>query len=125
MTRMTTHRPGMYALDVVMDGRTSRFLKLVQSAQLTEELPKASARRLVGMARAVRLLAEAGELGLARHVVTDMEKLVVEAKDDGLQESWLASFQRHCQSVRSALGESVPTVAAPSDQGPPQLRKVQ
>ena len=96
-------RPGMYGLNVVVDGRTGRFLKLVQSAQLTEELPRASARRLVGMARAVRLLAEAGEPDLAKRVVTDMEKLVVEAKDDGLQVSWLTTFQRHCKSVRSAL----------------------
>ena len=93
----------MYALNVVVDGRTSRFLKLVQSAQLTEELPKVSARRMVGMARAVRLLAEAGEPDLAKRVVTDMEKLVVEARKDGLQESWLTVFQRHCRSVRSAL----------------------
>ena len=93
----------MRYLDVVVDGRTSRFLKLVQSAQLTEELPKESAKRMVGMARAVRLLAEAGESDLAKHVVTDMEKLVVEARDDGLQESWLVSFRQHCKSVRSAL----------------------
>jgi len=96
-------RPGVYALNVVVDGRTGRLLKLVQSAQLTEELPKTSARRLVGMARAVRLLAEAGEPDLAKHVVTGMEKLVVEAKDDGLPESWLTTFQRHCKSVRGAL----------------------
>jgi len=93
----------MYALDVVVDGRTSRFLKLVQSAQLTEELPKTSAKRMVGMARAVRLLAEAGESDLAKRVIVDMEKLVVDAKEEGLQESWLITFQRHCKSVRSAL----------------------
>jgi hypothetical protein len=93
----------MYVLDVVVDSRTNRFLKLMQSAQLTEELPKASARRMVGMARAVRLLAEAGEPGLAKCVIVDMEKLVVEAKEDGLQESWLATFQRHCKSLQSAL----------------------
>jgi len=113
----------MFTLTVVVDGRTGRFLKLVQSAQLTEELPKASARRLVGMARAVRLLAEAGESDLAKHVVTDMEKLVVEAREDGLQESWLSAFRRHCQSVRSALGESVPAPTAPSDQGLPQTKE--
>jgi hypothetical protein len=119
----------MFTLTVVVDGRTGRFLKLCQSAQLTEELPKTSARRLVGMARAVRLLAEAGESDLARHVVIDMEKLVVEAREDGLQESWLVSFQRHCLSVRSALslGElgqsSVPATLTPSDQGPSQKKE--
>jgi len=50
----------MYALDVVVDGRTSRFLKLVQSAQLTEELPKTSAKRMVGMAPPARFLGEGG-----------------------------------------------------------------
>lgn len=28
-----------YCLDVVVDGRTSKFLKLMQSVQLSEELP--------------------------------------------------------------------------------------
>jgi hypothetical protein len=96
-------RSRTYCLDVVLDGRTSKFLKLMQSVQLSEELPKTSARRMVGMARAVRLLAEAGEPTLAKRVIVDMEKLVVEAKEEGLQESWLTTFQRHCSSLRSAL----------------------
>jgi hypothetical protein len=111
-------------LDVVVDGRTSRLLKFVQAVQLAEELPKESAKRLVGMARAVRLLAEAGEPDLAKFLVTDMEKLLVEARKEGLPEAWLDSFRQHCRSVRSAMtGKSVPAPAAPSDQGLPPTKE--
>ena len=66
---------------------------------MNEALPQEPARRLVGMARAVRLLVEAAEPEFAKTVVDDIEKLVASAESD----PWIVMVTRHLELVRKCL----------------------
>lgn len=93
----------MGCLNIVIDGRTMRLIRLAQGVQLMDALPKESAKRVLGLARAVRLFAEAGEPEFAVTVTTSLQAYIDASDEADLS----ALFKPHCDSVRRALLKGV------------------
>lgn len=85
-------------MEVSHDLRTGRLLKVLQAAALAEEIPKDSARRLVGLARSVRLLVESSEYPLAKVALMDIRRVILGAPDP-----WVMAVHKHCEEVQKVL----------------------
>lgn len=86
--------------NVALDGATTRLISAARATQMSEVLPKDSARQLVASSRAMRLYLEAGQHGLAEDQLLFVELLMSESHED---ESLTAAYARLTGDVRRAL----------------------
>jgi hypothetical protein len=86
-------------LDVIVDGRTDRLLRIARATRLTGALPKESGGQLVNLAQAVREFSLAQEHKAALSVVDDIMEMVRSAEQPHLT----TMFDRHATLVRKAL----------------------
>lgn len=86
--------------NVSLDGATTRLIAAARATQMSESLPKDSARQLVASARALRLYLEAGQHALAREQLMFVQLLV---SSDDVEESLLKAYGRLTEDVQRAL----------------------
>lgn len=87
-------------VSIPIDVRTARLQKLVRAMTLVEDLPPSTTRRLNDLARAQRLLAEAGEFGLAWETVAMLDAYL--ADSEGM-DGWHSSIKRHIEAAKEVL----------------------
>lgn len=90
----------MKLLDITENMSTARLGKVVTALTLTEELDPKTRRTLTGHARAVRLLAEAGERSEARVVACDLAEAVEAVAD---LKRWHRPVRKAVENVDKAL----------------------
>lgn len=86
---------------VELDGPTARLIRLTQAIQARGDLPDASGKRLVALARSVRMFVEAREGGQAALTLAEIDALGAAAT--GEAEGLHALLGRHTAPLTASL----------------------
>jgi hypothetical protein len=90
-------------LSIMLDSSTARLLAVAQALQACDALPTASAKSLVGQAKAVRLFAAAREYAEAKGLCDEIDAWA-DGGDVENAASLKALLGRHTDAVRKACG---------------------